>query len=66
MTEPHTYICRPGLPGQFLDDRRECGRQARTEAATTLLELSLLRRLRNAVVARTPLFETFIRRQATA
>lgn len=45
---------------------RRVRRQARIEAATTLLESSLLRRLRNAVVARTPLFETFIRRQATA
>ena len=40
-------------------------RQARVEAAVTFLESRPLRLLRNAVTKRTPLFEWFVRRQAT-
>jgi len=41
-------------------------REARFEAALTFLESERLRRLRNGVVERTPLFEWFIQRQTTS
>jgi len=46
-------------------DARRVRRAARIEATVTFLESAGLRRVRNAVVAHTPLFELFIRRQTT-
>lgn len=58
-----------GALGRFEDRRRgdaaRVRREARVEAAVTFLESERLRRVRNAVVEHTPLFELFIRRQTT-
>ncbi|MFB6168670.1 MAG: FAD-dependent oxidoreductase [Haloferacaceae archaeon] len=43
-------------------DATRVRRAARVEAAVTFLESERLRRVRNAVVERTPLFELFVRR----
>lgn len=46
-------------------DVKRVQRQTRIEAAVTFLESEPLRRLRNAVTKHTPLFELFVRYQAT-
>lgn len=46
-------------------DARRVRREARFEAAVTFLESGLARRLRNGLVRHTPLFDLFVRRQAT-
>jgi len=46
-------------------DVKAVKRDARIEAAVTFLESGPLRRLRNTVVKHTPLFDLFLRRQAT-
>ena len=46
-------------------DATRVSRAARVEAAVTVLESERLRRVRNAVIEHTPLFEWFVRRQLT-